>query len=116
MQKVLALIGICAGASLSSVACAPVISSWIHNVEVAQGNIVSQDMLADLRPGMSREQVRAILGTPLLVDPFHPERWNYIYHFVPDAEPEEQRHFTVIFENDALARIEGDVQIERTGQ
>lgn len=80
-----------------------------HRIEVPQGNLVTQDMVARLKPGMSPSQVRFVLGTPLIVDPFHKDRWDYVYSLQRGGTQIERRRFTVIFENDKLKRVEGDV-------
>ena len=49
-----------------------------HKIDIQQGNYVTQDMVAKLKPGMTRSQVRFALGTPLIADPFHPDRWDYL--------------------------------------
>ena len=78
-------------------------------IDIQQGNYISQEMVAQLRPGMSREQVRAVLGTPLLADIFHAERWDYLYMLERPGKPREQRHLSVFFEDGRLARLGGDV-------
>lgn len=80
-----------------------------YHIEVRQGNQVTQEMLAKLKPGMTPSQVRFVLGTPLIVDPFHKDRWDYAYVLRRGAEVVEQRHITVVFENDRLKGVEGDV-------
>lgn len=80
-----------------------------YKVDVQQGNYVDQDMVAKLKPGMTRAQVRFILGTPLVVDPFRTDRWDYVYLFRKGGEVVEQRRIAIIFEDDKLKRIEGDV-------
>lgn len=80
-----------------------------HKIDIQQGNYVTQDMLAKLKPGMSRSQVRFALGTPLIVDPFRTDRWDYVYNLYRRGELVEQRQVTVIFQGDVLQRIEGDV-------
>jgi outer membrane protein assembly factor BamE len=81
-----------------------------YHMDVQQGNVVTQEMLDQLRPGMTRSQVRFVLGTPLIADPFHPERWDYFYSYRKGAGKEpEIRRLTVIFKDDLLIRIEGDV-------
>ncbi len=80
-----------------------------YKIDVQQGNFVTQDMLAKLKPGMSRSQVRFALGTPLIVDPFRNDRWDYFYMMHKAGELTEQRAVTVIFRGDELLRIEGDV-------
>jgi len=85
--------------------------SWLsaHKIEVQQGNFVSQDMVAKLKPGMSKSQVRFALGTPLLTDPFHQDRWDYVYVMQRGGKVREKRTVTVVFVDDKLHRVEGDV-------
>ncbi|HYH43899.1 MAG TPA: outer membrane protein assembly factor BamE [Burkholderiales bacterium] len=80
-----------------------------HKIEIQQGNYVTQDMVAKLSSGMSRSQVRFALGTPLIVDPFHADRWDYIYVLQKKGEVVEQRRIVVIFKDDKLVRVDGDV-------
>jgi outer membrane protein assembly factor BamE len=87
----------------------PVASLKPYRIEVQQGNLVTQDMLARLKPGMSPSQVRFVLGTPLIVDPFHAERWDYVYSLQQGDKVIERRRITVLFENDRLKGVEGDV-------
>jgi outer membrane protein assembly factor BamE len=65
-------------------------------------------MLARLQAGMTRSQVRFTLGTPLVVDPFRADRWDYVYLYSKGGEVTEQRRFAVVFKDDKLVRIEGD--------
>ena len=78
-------------------------------IDIQQGNFVSQEMVSQLRPGMTREQVRAVLGPPLRTDIFHAERWDYVYILDRPGKPREQRHLSVFFEEGRLARLGGDV-------
>lgn len=78
-------------------------------IDVRQGNYVSQDMVAQLRPGQTKDQVRFILGTPLIVDAFHNDRWDYVYRFQPGRGPVEQRRLIVYFQDNRLFRVGGDV-------
>ncbi|HEC17311.1 MAG TPA: outer membrane protein assembly factor BamE [Sedimenticola sp.] len=80
----------------------------MHHVDVQQGNIVTQDMINRLRPGMARRQVRYIMGTPILVDVFHQDRWDYIYSNKPGGDPRTQKTVSLFFEDGKLVRIEGD--------
>lgn len=80
-----------------------------YRIEIQQGNYVSQDMVAQLKPGMSKEQVRLVLGTPLLTDVFHADRWDYVYWRERQGEKREQRKLTVFFEDGKLTRLDGDV-------
>lgn len=80
-----------------------------YKMDIQQGNYVTQQMVAKLKPGMTRSQVRFILGTPLIVDMFRTNRWDYVYIYEKRGQVTEQRKITVIFEDDKLARVEGDV-------
>lgn len=80
-----------------------------YKIDIQQGNYVTQDMIARLKPGMSRSQVRFALGTPLIADPFHSDRWDYVYMLHKRGELAEQRRVTILFKGDQLDRIEGDV-------
>jgi outer membrane protein assembly factor BamE len=81
-----------------------------HKIDIQQGNYVTQDMVAKLKPGMSRSQVRFALGTPLVTDPFHPDRWDYVYVLQKKGEVVEKRRIVVVFKDEKLARIDGDVK------
>jgi outer membrane protein assembly factor BamE len=78
-------------------------------IEIQQGNYISQEMVAQLKPGMSKEQVRLALGTPLLADIFHADRWDYVYYRDKPGEKRDQRKLTVFFEDGKLMRLDGDV-------
>lgn len=81
-----------------------------HRIEIQQGNFVSQEMVAQLKPGMSKDQVRFVMGTPLIADSFHGDRWDYVFRRQRANSKElEQRKLTVFFEDGKLKRIEGDV-------
>jgi outer membrane protein assembly factor BamE len=79
-------------------------------VDIQQGNYVTQDMVDKLKPGMTKSQVRFALGTPLVADPFHNDRWDYVYVFQKSGRVAEQRRIVVIFSDDKLVRIDGDVK------
>ncbi|AMM24968.1 outer membrane protein assembly factor BamE [Variovorax sp. PAMC 28711] len=105
-----------AAASLSLGACSTVTDSTRsalekitpYRVEVVQGNFVSKEQVAALKPGMSRQQVREILGTSLLTDVFHSDRWDYVFTMRRQGVEPQQRRLTLFFKNDALDRFEGD--------
>lgn len=80
-----------------------------YKIDVQQGNVVTQDMLAKLKLGMTRSQVRFALGTPLIIDPFRDNRWDYAYMLHKAGDLVEQRVITMIFNGDKLERIDGDV-------
>jgi outer membrane protein assembly factor BamE len=80
-----------------------------YRMEIQQGNYVSQEMVSQLRPGMTKEQVRFVLGTPLVTDIFHADRWDYVYYRDVQGGMKEQRRIAVLFEDGRLARVVGDV-------
>jgi outer membrane protein assembly factor BamE len=80
-----------------------------YKMDIQQGNYVTQDMVAKLKPGMTKAQVRFALGTPLVVDPFHAERWDYVYILQKGGKIVEHRRLIVLFQDDRLLRLEGDV-------
>jgi outer membrane protein assembly factor BamE len=80
-----------------------------YRMEIQQGNYVSQEMVSQLKPGMSREQVRFILGTPLVTDIFHADRWDYVFYRELPYGKREQRLLSVHFEGGKLVRVAGDV-------
>jgi outer membrane protein assembly factor BamE len=81
-----------------------------YRMEIQQGNFVSQEMVSQLKLGMSKDQVRFVLGTPLITDSFHADRWDYVFRRQRKNSRElEQRKLAVFFEDGKLKRIEGDV-------
>lgn len=97
---------------LALVLAAGILAGCIHpfRLEVRQGNVVTREMVQSLKPGMTRSQVRFALGTPLVSDVFHQERWDYVYLYKEHAEaPAELRRLTVIFDGDRLERVEGSL-------
>jgi outer membrane protein assembly factor BamE len=83
-----------------------------YRIDVRQGNYVTQDMVAKLKPGMTRDQVRFALGTPLVADMFHSDRWDYVYRFQPGRGEAQLRRLVVFFDEGKLARVGGDVVAE----
>lgn len=111
-MRILRQLFLAAAAALLLVACKqvptlPGISPY--KIDIQQGNAITQEMMAKLRVGMTRSQVRFVLGTPLVVDPFRTDRWDYIYLFEKAGRLTERRHIAVIFKDDKLDHIEGDV-------
>jgi outer membrane protein assembly factor BamE len=81
-----------------------------YRMEIQQGNYVTQDMVARLKPGLTRDQVRFVLGTPLVSDIFHDERWDYVFMRQRANSPElEYGRIAVFFEEGKLKRIDGDL-------
>ncbi|KON80116.1 outer membrane protein assembly factor BamE [Azoarcus sp. PA01] len=101
-----AAVGLLAGCSIS-----PLTNQITpYRIDVRQGNYVDQEMVAKLKKGMTREQVRFALGTPLIVDVFHPDRWDYVYRFQPGRGEPQQRTLSVFFVSDRLDHVEGDIE------
>jgi outer membrane protein assembly factor BamE len=91
-------------------ACNPLNVLSVYRMEIQQGNYLTQEMVSQLQAGMTREQVRFVLGTPLLTDIFHDNRWDYVYRRQrANSREVEERRLSVFFENDRLVRVEGDV-------
>jgi len=80
-----------------------------YRMVIQQGNFISQEMVAQLKPGMTKEQVRFVLGTPLVTDIFHADRWDYVFYREVKGGKREQRNLSVIFEKERLARVIGDL-------
>jgi outer membrane protein assembly factor BamE len=80
-----------------------------YKIDIQQGNYVTQEMVSRLKPGMARSQVRFALGTPLITDAFHPNRWDYVYVLKKKGRTVEQRHIVVVFQDEKLLRIDGDI-------
>lgn len=81
----------------------------VYKVDIQQGNVVTQDMIDQLRPGMTRSQVRFIMGNPLITDTFHANRWDYLYSIQPGGTQRQQERVSLVFNaNDQLAGLAGD--------
>src|ERR1700693_4788999 len=80
----------------------------VYKRDVNQGNSLTSDQVDRLKVGQTRQQVRAVLGTPMLADAFHANRWDYPYEFNRLGRTLEHRQFTVYFVDDRVARWEGD--------
>lgn len=80
-----------------------------YRITIQQGNYLTREMVQQLKPGMTREQVRYILGTPLLTDIFHADRWDYVFYRDAPGGKREQRNISVLFEDGKLTRVLGDL-------
>jgi outer membrane protein assembly factor BamE (lipoprotein component of BamABCDE complex) len=97
-----------AGVALMLGGCSSLPTFGVYKLDINQGNYVTQDQVDRLKVGQTRQLVRTALGTPLLTDPFHANRWDYVYLFERQGKVLEHRQFTVYFVDDKLARWEGD--------
>ncbi|MDB0063855.1 outer membrane protein assembly factor BamE [Gammaproteobacteria bacterium] len=77
----------------------------IHKIDVQQGNAVEVEKVEQLAVGMTKEQVEFLLGSPMLTDIFHPERWDYIYYLIPGYGEKERRHVSIIFNGNKIIEI-----------
>lgn len=84
------------------------VPSLLYKIDVQQGNVITQEMVEKLKPGMTRSQVRFVLGSALIGDIFHKDRWDYVYSLEQGGVLIEESKLTVFFEDDKLVRTEGD--------
>src|SRR5262245_58027295 len=94
-------------AALALVAC-----SWlprVHRVVIQQGNVISQEMVDKLKPGMTRRQIAFIMGEPVLRDTFDPDRWDYVYSIDIPNYAKQVVHLSLFFQNDQLSYFTGDL-------
>ena len=106
--------------SLLAVACLLLLSACnnigsmdfpgVYKISIPQGNIITQEMVDQLRPGMTKRQVIFVMGTPLIRDPYHQDRWDYVYNFQPGGGERGQERLSVPFENDQLVSLSGDFE------
>ena len=81
----------------------------VYKIDIQQGNVVTQDMIDQLKPGMTRRQVRFIMGNPLISDTFHTDRWDYLYSMQPGGSQRQQERISLSFDtNDQLVGLAGD--------
>jgi outer membrane protein assembly factor BamE len=80
-----------------------------YKMPIQQGNLVTSKMMSQLKPGMTKTQVRFVMGTPLISDSFHKDQWDYFYQMENDGVIIEKRRVILMFEKDLLAKVKGDV-------
>jgi outer membrane protein assembly factor BamE len=102
--------------SLTLVSCSTIMNyiPGVYTIDVQQGNIIDQAMIDQLRPGMNKRQVLYIMGSPMLDDVFHKNRWDYVYLNQPSGEDSAQKQLSLFFENDQIAGIQGDFRPSAT--
>ena len=112
MQKLLIIIGLIASLCLTVCSC----SRLVHKIDVQQGNVITQDEVNLLEPGMTRRQVQFIMGSPMIADVFHQDRWDYIYVMWPGyGEPTGVR-ITLFFDDDLLTGTSGTIDPDEAGR
>ena len=82
----------------------------VYKIPITQGNIITQEMVDQLEPGMTPRQVIFVMGSPLVRDPYNQQRWDYVYNYQPGGGERGQERLTLYFENDELVRFEGDFE------
>jgi outer membrane protein assembly factor BamE len=91
----------------------PLGGGCVYQPSLSQGNLLKQEDIDRLEIGMTRRQVRFLLGTPMIDDPFHEERWDYVYYLrIGRDEPRFTRWVTIIFDGDTVAEIRKDQQLK----
>ncbi|MGJ0491695.1 outer membrane protein assembly factor BamE [Methylobacter sp.] len=97
-------------ASLTLASCSTILDNLpgIYTLDVQQGNMIDQSMIDQLRPNMSKRQVLYIMGSPMLTDAFHQNRWDYIYSNQPGGEPRMQKKVSLLFKDDQVIGVQGD--------
>src|SRR5271166_7169972 len=82
-------------------------SACVYRINIQQGNFLDQAAVDQVKPGMTRSQVRYLLGTPMVADPFNKERWDYIYYLKKGRTSHvDSRRVTVYFDGDKVARLD----------
>ncbi|MCS5563960.1 outer membrane protein assembly factor BamE domain-containing protein [Alcanivorax sp.] len=94
---------------LTVTGCSSLRFPGVYRIDIPQGNFVTEEMLGELQPGMSPEQVRYVLGAPTLVDPFTPDKWFYLMTYRPGKGDNVSQQIVLHFENGSYSRHEGEV-------
>ncbi len=106
MQKTRLFSGLCLATLISLGGCSV---PGVYKIDVQQGNIITQEMVDQLRPGMTAQQVRFIMGTPLVTDTFSPQRWDYLYSLEPGRQQRRQERISLMFDDQGrLSGLQGD--------
>jgi outer membrane protein assembly factor BamE len=102
--------------SLSIALAALVLPACVYRIVIQQGNLLDDEDVAQVDLGMTRSQVQFLLGTPMIADSFHRDRWDYAYYFRRGRSPDAiQRWFVVYFDNDRVTRIDRAVELQPAG-
>ena len=89
-------------------ACSTLQFPGVYKITIEQGNVVTQEMVDQLKPGMSKDQVEYIMGSPLIKDTFNGERWDYVYNIKKGSATREQYRMTIFFKAGNLDHFSGD--------
>jgi outer membrane protein assembly factor BamE len=95
------------------IACTTLLGACVYRVDVQQGNLLEDNDIDAVQVGMTRNQVRFLLGTPVIADTFHQERWDYIYYFRQGRRRIVDRSWLIVyFDGERVSRIEKDVPVQ----
>lgn len=105
-------VGGCSTPRLPSIPYLPSVADLplVYKIDIQQGNVIEQEMLTQLQPGMNKAKVKFIMGSPLIIDTFHSDRWDYLYSYKVGGGERSQRRITLFFEDEKLAFMEGDIK------
>lgn len=100
-------------ASITLTSCSAIMNNlpWVYTLEIQQGNIINQEMIDQLRPKMTKRQVLYIMGSSMLVDVFHQNRWDYLYSSQSSGELRRQKRLSLFFKDDELIGAQGDFRL-----
>jgi outer membrane protein assembly factor BamE len=88
-------------------------TACVYRIDIQQGNLLDDEEIAQVEVGMTRSQVQFLLGTPMVADSFHRDRWDYTYYLRRGRSPDAERRWLIVyFENDRVARIEREAELE----
>jgi len=95
------------------------LSACVYRPDIKQGNFLRPDMIEQIKPGMTEAQVRFVLGPPMVKDPFHPERWDYVYYNLPSTLSSDhtvsEQHVVVLFKDGKVTSVEQLLPVQRKG-
>src|SRR5574343_781693 len=108
MKRAVFLLALAAPVALTG--CETILSNLpgVYTIDIEQGNMIDQAMVDQLRPNMSKRQVLYIMGSPMLTDTFHEQRWDYLYSDQPGGEARMQKRLSLYFNGDNLTGVQGD--------
>jgi outer membrane protein assembly factor BamE len=90
-----------------------VVSGCVFRANISQGNLIEQDDLDQIEVGMTRNQIRFLLGTPMIDDPFHKDRWDYVYYLkIGRKDTVAKRWVSILFSGDKVGEIRKDLELD----
>jgi outer membrane protein assembly factor BamE len=99
--------------AILTVIAATALAACVYRIDIQQGNLLDDEDIVQVEVGMTRSQVQFLLGTPMVADSFHRDRWDYAYYFRQGRSPDAVKRWLVVhFENDRVARIDRDLELQ----